>query len=385
MEDILQKIKPTKKEEEELLKRINKVIKKVKIKDAKVVLGGSGAKGTWLKGTHDVDIFVKFHYHLKDKDISSLLEKALRKSFKKVERIHGSRDYFQIKEENYTFEFIPILNITNANKAANITDVSPLHTEFVKKNSNEKIRDEIRKAKHWLKMNRLYGAESYVRGFSGYVTEILIIYYKSFESFIKNAKKWKYGKVVDIKNYKSELNESKKGALIVIDPVDKYRNASAALSDQNFYKFLKLANKKIGFEEEKKDIKNFNLLIKAKPLGGKKDIIFTKVLKVFEFFTEKLKKFGIVKKDITFGNECLLLFKLKRNILDAKEAHIGPPVKIEKASKVFLNKYKKFKPYKKKGRWYVDLKVKHRKVKDFVRQLLKENYVRERVESVKIK
>jgi len=47
--DILEKIKPTKQEEQKTLEKINKVLKKIKIKDTKVILGGSGAKGTWLK------------------------------------------------------------------------------------------------------------------------------------------------------------------------------------------------------------------------------------------------------------------------------------------------------------------------------------------------
>jgi len=68
----------------------------------------------------------------------------------------------------------------------NITDISPLHALWIRKNSNEKVRDEIRKFKYFLKINDLYGAESYIRGFSGYIAEILVIYYKSFNNLIKN-------------------------------------------------------------------------------------------------------------------------------------------------------------------------------------------------------
>ena len=82
------------------LKIINK-----NLKDAKAVLGGSGAKATWLTKAHDADIFVQFDYKKykeKSDQISDILEKHLKKRFKKIDRIHGSRDYFQLKQKNFT-------------------------------------------------------------------------------------------------------------------------------------------------------------------------------------------------------------------------------------------------------------------------------------------
>ena len=74
LKKVLETIKPGK-DEELFVKRLSaEVMAKVKIKDTKVVLGGSGAKGTWLKGTHDVDIYVKFNpKKYKGKDISKIL------------------------------------------------------------------------------------------------------------------------------------------------------------------------------------------------------------------------------------------------------------------------------------------------------------------------
>ena len=88
-----------------VLDSINSEIKKKKIK-ARAVLGGSIAKGTFLKDDYDCDIFVKFNLSYKKKEISDLLEKIL-KIFPKAERIHGSRDYFQFSMKNIMFEKIP--------------------------------------------------------------------------------------------------------------------------------------------------------------------------------------------------------------------------------------------------------------------------------------
>ena len=93
--EALEDIKPSKEYEEDILGKANNIINKINkgIKDAKAILGGSGAKGTWLK-TFDADVFVKFNYSkFKDKSdkLSNILEAFLKKYFK-ITRLHGSRD-----------------------------------------------------------------------------------------------------------------------------------------------------------------------------------------------------------------------------------------------------------------------------------------------------
>ena len=135
--NILNKIKPNKQEEKQVSDRINSFIKKLNknLKNAKAVLGGSGAKNTWLKDAHDADIFVLFNHE--KQNISNILEKVLKKTFKKFDRLHGSRDYFQIKEKDFTFEIVPIVKISKAEQALNITDISPLHAKWVNKNGKK--------------------------------------------------------------------------------------------------------------------------------------------------------------------------------------------------------------------------------------------------------
>ena len=86
--EVLEDIKPSKDYEKDILGNANNIISAINkgIKNAKAVLGGSGAKGTWLK-TFDVDIFVKFNYNKfsdKSDELSNILEKLLKKKFKIV-------------------------------------------------------------------------------------------------------------------------------------------------------------------------------------------------------------------------------------------------------------------------------------------------------------
>ena len=189
MEDVARSITPSKQEAERLKKASTTFLSifqgslGVDI-PAQAFVGGSVAKGTWLSGSCDVDVFVAFEYASykeKSAQLSDLLEPYLRKAFvgREIVRLHGSRDYFQIEHEGYNFEVVPILKIARAQDALNITDVSLLHVAWVLE-KGQAITGEIRLAKQFCKAQELYGAESYISGFSGYVLEILVIFYGSF-------------------------------------------------------------------------------------------------------------------------------------------------------------------------------------------------------------
>src|SRR3990167_5619623 len=149
LNEVLMEIQPDRNYEKEIFERLSLIIRKINQgqKSIKAILGGSGAKGTWLK-SFDADIFVLFDYgKFKDKssELSDVLERILRKRFKNIIRLHGSRDYFQIRQGNFTFEIVPILKIQKAEQAKNITDVSPLHSRWVLK--HKKLAGEMRLAK----------------------------------------------------------------------------------------------------------------------------------------------------------------------------------------------------------------------------------------------
>src|SRR3989338_5948564 len=98
LKQVLEEIEPDETYKKEIFEKLNFIISKINggQKSFKAVLGGSGAKGTWLK-SFDADIFVLFNYSKykgKSDKISDILEKVLRKNFGKITRLHGSRDYF---------------------------------------------------------------------------------------------------------------------------------------------------------------------------------------------------------------------------------------------------------------------------------------------------
>jgi len=400
---VLEKIVPTKRERDKVAKATLKFLKSLRLGDAKAHLGGSLAKDTWLSGNHDIDVFVRFPYDkYKSKDISKILEQRL----PKCNIIHGSRDYFQIKKGSYMFELIPALEIKDAKQAMNITDVSPLHVEWVMKHNRHP--DQIRLSKAFCKANNLYGAESYLKCFSGYVLEILTIYYKDFFNFVKNASQWEKGVVIDPMAYyqdekeaKEKINKDKHAALIVVDPVQKDRNAAAAISDEKFEKFVKLCKEFLHnpsddfFKPSKFDLNELKfkagnnklVLLEAKPLDRKKDIAGSKMIKSMTYISEKLKLegFDVISYDWCWYDKAYFWYFVKNSDVPIIKRHYGPPLKEEKHLREFAAKWKGHKLKSDGVKVFIELERKHTTLKDHIKEILEDDYVKENVKSIKLK
>src|SRR3990167_7967472 len=52
----------------------------------------------------------------------------------------------------------------HAKEAKNMTDVSLLHVGWVKKRLNKKLADQVRLAKKFFRAQKVYGAETFIRG-----------------------------------------------------------------------------------------------------------------------------------------------------------------------------------------------------------------------------
>ena len=402
--NLLSKIKPSKQEFSRIIKLVDYFLKMLnkESKDTKAIIGGSIAKDTWLKGNHDIDIFVIFGKSYKNKDISKILFTILKRLYKKIEIIHGSRDYYQIKIKNYIFEVIPVMDISKAEEAENIMDISPLHIKWVNSNIGG-LADDVRLTKAFCMANKIYGAESYISGLSGYVLEILTIYYNGFNNLIKNAAKWNGKVVIDIEKYNTanELNRSKiYSPLIIIDPVQNSRNAAAALSKEKFNKFIDLCKSYIkkpsnkyfvekGMtlkELKKKKRKDALVLCYAKPLEGKKDIIGAKLVNAFNYIKKHVALNGFNVLDSGFEwNKNALFWYIIRDNLSKYEKHYGPPLKNKEHLEKFKQKWVNYEIKTEKDRVYIDLPRKYTKVKDYISGVIKDENIIKNLKAIKTK
>ena len=384
---ILEGIKPSPKEinefrlqVKEFVKKLEKIVKSLKIK-VDVFVGGSFAKGTVMKkDVYDADVFLRFDKRHKN-DMQKLMEKIL-SEFSDKTKIHGSRDYFIIKMSNsFVIEVVPVLKIKSPREAENITDLSYFHVNYIRRKLSKKLLNETVLAKTFCHASGCYGAESYIKGFSGYGIELLINEYKSFSKFVREISKMNVNekKVIDTdKKFKNRqeilmnLNGAKlQSPIVLIDPTFKQRNALAALSKETFIKFqkyckefLKNPNERF-FDKKESDFaklaesakkrKSDFTAIEIKTDRQEGDIAGSKLLKFYEHILEELEKsFVIKKKEFDYENgkkaKCFFEAKSRKEIL-----HKGPKTNDEENVKNFRKKHKN--TFTKSGRIYSKEKI----------------------------
>ena len=381
LNEVIDRITPSPEELSQTVVFTNNVVanlkKHLKGLQARTVVAGSGKKRTQLKNTKEIDLFVLFNYKKysgKDDQISDILWKRIKGKFKNLSRIHGSRDYFQVKVPPYVFEIVPILEIKSSRQAKNITDVTPLHARWVSKNAKG-LLDDIRLTKAFVKALEIYGAESYIRGFSGYSCEILTTHYGSFIKLLQASTSWKDPQIIDPTGFYRRrnpfllMNKSKlKSPLILVDPVQSERNVTAALNKEAFNKFRKAASdfikkpsarffeKKIVTEESLASSlgkKHGLLLLRITPKKNKKDVMGAAILDRYLRIRTGLAEHGFkVKKSSWFWDEkqATLWFLLDKKFPLPTEIKKGPKASDSANSVRFRRKHKK--TFVKRGRLY---------------------------------
>jgi tRNA nucleotidyltransferase (CCA-adding enzyme) len=373
--ELLKEIKPTQKEHDSILTSVEEFISKLEKASCELnisssfLIGGSFGKGTYLKTTFDVDIFCRFDLSYKDSELSNLAKKILEHANITYVKQKGSRDYFSGDYNLIHFELVPNYFISELKEAKNSTDYSPRHVEFVKKEAekNPNLLDEIRLTKQFLKAKNLYGAESYINGFSGHIIDLLIIYYGSLDLFLESAKQWNEQTLIDVaKHYASKenilgkLDDSKVSNLIVVDSILKDRNAARALGKQKYFELIKLVSFTNQFTKEDFKIKKESSqeFIKRKKSFSKsnnsqlltytihlnsidsEDIAGSKLLKLFSkvehYYTNY--KFTVFEKEFYISFEegiCIYSYSFQKEELSNNKLLLGPQLYRHDAVKKF--------------------------------------------------
>jgi len=381
-------------ESAQFLEQIKTAIKNSKIK-AESFIGGSFAKKTMIKSdNYDIDIFIRFDKKYKEDEFPALLEKIIKNTKTKYDKLHGSRDYLQVlRSGKLTFEIIPVTKISRPKEALNTTDLSYFHVNYVKnKLKNKKLLKEIRLAKRFFKANRVYGAESYISGFSGYAVECLIIHYKSFEKMIKSFLTDKKI-LIDTEGFYTkdnllmEINESKTHSpIVLVDPTFKERNVLAALSQETFDK-LKLKIKgffskpsldyfeiedvdemQLKSEASRQKAEYARVILSTKKQAG--DIAGTKMKKFSGYLLREIARyFDVIRNEFEYKlGDNASLYIIARNKEEIIER--GPPLKKEMQKHIDAFKKMHKGAFEKDGRLYVKAKIDF-SLKQFIEQFAK--------------
>ncbi|HID72792.1 TPA: CCA tRNA nucleotidyltransferase, partial [Candidatus Micrarchaeota archaeon] len=219
-------------------------------KGCRVVLAGSVAKGTFLRDSKDLDIFVLVGRRMPKEKMEGMLKSILRKAYPGTgyQLSYAEHPYLRFHLEGRRIDLVPAYPIRHAGERLSAVDRSVLHTKYILKNMKKSQKGDVLLLKKFLKANSLYGAEIKTEGFPGYLCELLILNYGSFAKLIKVVSKWKLPVVLDpAKHYgRAELPALPgkfESSLVVIDPTDRNRNVAAALSEKNTKTFISLCRR----------------------------------------------------------------------------------------------------------------------------------------------
>jgi tRNA nucleotidyltransferase (CCA-adding enzyme) len=252
-EAVLREVRPSKEESRAMTAKINTVmhrLKKLVPKNIEIMVAGSAARGTELRGNSDVDIFLLFDSPVPKAKMEKLSMEVAKRMVK------GKRnESFLVKYAEHPYarlllgdmgvrvDLVPAYKIRSAKERVTSVDRTQLHNEFIKSVLSKRQQDDVRLLKALLRFHGIYGAEAKVEGFSGYLCELLIHTYGSLSKLIVAMANVKVPLVIDHSGEDLDPRDAAKSfgkKLVVIDPTDKERNVAANVSDESFARFVLL-------------------------------------------------------------------------------------------------------------------------------------------------
>jgi len=368
--------------------------------DVAVEVGGSVAKDTWLSGDVDIDIFLLFPKGVSRKELGELglgIAKRAFSGYRQRER-YAEHPYLEAWVKGIRVNIVPCYK-TGRGHWLSAADRSPYHTQYVvEKLKVKQPTDDIRVFKKFAKGIGAYGAEIRVQGLSGYLCELLILHYGSFQKTLNAISSWQFGEVIDPERlYQGRAEEARRlfsSPLIVIDPVDQKRNVAAAVSRDRMAEliaatrlFLESPSRSFFYPEDlevSQDLlrRMFSSLgydvIAIEIRAGEEvpDILWGELLKTKNALRRLLEAndFVVLRSDIWSdeAESSVMVFGLETRTLSKIKRHLGPPGDTDGVTP-FLEKHAieaATGPWVEEGRWVAGVRRRYASAESLLKDKL---------------
>jgi len=420
---VLAKIKPTPEERDELAELARLIDGYITEEGVPCEIVGSAARKTWISGEHDLDMFIMLPITLsrEELEVEGLrIAKSVADRANSFEMRYAEHPYIHARFGEYRVDLVPCYRVKSVRELKSAVDRTPFHNQYVLSRIRG-LEDDVLLLKQFMKCSGVYGSELRVRGFSGFLCELLVLRYGSFLKVLEAASDWREGILIkpgaSIDAYRraagvgagagtgTGIGTGTSGVdvaaeiapgnpwepLCMIDPTDPNRNVAAALSLDQFYTFVDaargfLAEPSIGyfFAEPKPRMTEHEALAVIAERGTDlfavvfeipdmvEDIVYPQLYKmeqsVFTLLTEH--GFAVHRSSVGVqvrsaggaGDNVVLLIELMSGALPPLMKHNGPPVYMRKHAERFKMKFEDEETfssvYIENGRYVVDT---HRK------------------------
>jgi len=306
----------------------------------KAMLVGSAARGTWLSGDHDLDIFLGVAC---DDDLLKALDLARAAAPDHREK-YAEHPYVHAIIEGFHVDLVPCYLVDDAANLMSAVDRTPFHNRYVGKKIAG-LEDEVLLLKQFMKGVHVYGSELRVGGFSGYLAELLVLSYGSFADVLQAASSWKPGLCLDIEGHGRKKH---KDPLVVVDPVDPGRNVAGALTLDKMLQFSAAARSFMvepgldfffastpapltdgEFCEKMAARGTLPILIDFAAPDVVEDVLFPQLRKAESSIRALLERsgFSLLRSDVSaYGERAVMLFEMEIWQLSRACRRAGPPV-----------------------------------------------------------
>jgi tRNA nucleotidyltransferase (CCA-adding enzyme) len=336
----------------------------------KAMLVGSAARDTWLSGDHDLDIFLGVPI---DGSLDAALEIA-RTVAPEHEEKYAEHAYVHARVNGFDVDLVPCYLVEDASKLKSAVDRTPFHTKYVA-SKIVGLEGDVLLLKQFMKGIGVYGSELRVGGFSGYLSELLIIRYGSFSEVLRAAKSWRPGELIDLEVRGKKAHDE---PLVVVDPVDPGRNVAAALTLDKLFQFVAASRSFLAepcldffFPEPLSPLSDEELQAQINARGSclilvqfhsppvVEDVLFPQLRKAEESAKAMMERngFSLLRSDVgSFRDMAVMLFEMEVWELSKVCRRTGPPVWEEEHISRFLAAHTRpiFGPYIKEGRVVVE-------------------------------
>ncbi|WP_253736391.1 CCA tRNA nucleotidyltransferase [Halohasta salina] len=327
---------------------------------ADVLQVGSTARGTWLAGDRDIDLFVRFPPDLPREDLETHGLAIGHDVLPEGHQEYAEHPYVKGEVDGFDVDCVPCYRVDSATDIRSAVDRTPFHTQYLDARIDDELAGDVRVFKRFLKGIGAYGSDLKTRGFSGYLAELLVVEYGGLKPLLEAAADWSTPVEFDPEDHGTTTFDD---PLVVIDPTDPDRNVAAVCAAENVARLQHYARELLAdpdlalffppdreplsvdaVRERLADRATTPLAIGFETPDIVDDQLYPQLDKSLAGIESGLENHGfevfrsarLVGDD---GGTALLLVELSTAELPAVERHEGPPVSVREHATGFYETY----------------------------------------------